>query len=159
MLSEMQWLLTYAILWVIYVSYPTHASNTDILFINCSLVGIGVKMILRDSAYSAVFSCFKSISSSKSIKNFSPWVPRSEKLHFFQGTIFKVTEKITPPKMVAELVSLLPRNLETGDRNAGGATKLFFSFLFPLFSNSKWNLNIEIEQKATLIFYIHSTLR
>lgn len=46
-------------------------------------------MILRDSAYSAVFSCFKSISSSKSIKNFSPWVPRSEKLQCFHGTIFK----------------------------------------------------------------------
>ena len=92
-------------------------------------------MILRDSAYSAVFSCFKSISSSKSIKNFSPWVPRSEKLHFFQGTIFKVTEKITPPKMVAELVSLLPGNLEIRDRNAGEATSnmLFFPFLFSFF--------------------------
>ena len=62
-----------------------------ILFINCSLVGIVVKMIPRDSADSAVFSCIKTISNGKSIEIISSRVLKLEKLHFFQGTIFKLT--------------------------------------------------------------------
>ena len=107
----------------------------ELLFINCSLVNIGVKMIPLDSADSAVFSSIKTISDYKFVEIFCTWVRKLKKLHFFWRTIswkiwrFQISrKKFIRQKRVAELVSLLPCNLETRDRNAGEATFPFFLF-------------------------------
>ena len=107
------------------------------MFINCYLVTIGVKMIPLDSADSAVFLSIKTISDYKFVEIFCTWVRKLKKLHFFWRTIswkmwrFQISrKKFIRQKRVAELVSLLPCNLETRDRNAGEATFPFFSFFF-----------------------------
>ena len=74
----------------------------------------------------------------KFVEIFCTWVRKLKKLHFFWRTIswkiwrFQISrKKFIRQKRVAELVSLLPCNLETRDRNAGEATFPFF--LFSLF--------------------------
>ena len=120
----------------------------ELLFINCSLVNIGVKMIPLDSADSAVFSSIKTISDYKFVEIFCTWVRKLKKLHFFWRTIswkmwrFQISrKKFIRQKRVAELVSLLPCNLETRDRNAGEATFPFFLF-FCSFLPLRWNRNL-----------------
>ena len=109
-------------------------------------------MIPLDSADSAVFSSIKTITDYKFVEIFCTWVRKLKKLHFFWRTIswktwrFQISrKKFIRQKRVAELVSLLPCNLETRDRNAGEATFPFFSFFctfLPLRLNRNSSNNI-----------------